>query len=220
MDYPQSKTLGRSTYISGNPLSYSTLPSLKRKAYNFNMPTFDQNGKVRSSNTNSHQLQDKLNSNDKPKDKKELTNTIMLTETDNTKLDEPKVRVRTHQNENINYLNNDIEHKENNADSLNIMNLGEKYIYQNKEKNIDLGKSLFKMKNSGTMLRSSVIKANNSSMLKKAALPTVGNKCALSATSYIQLGDNFDSKNVDADNIKDSINIGIAGKKSESRIVN
>ena len=219
MHYPQNKTLGRSTYISGNPLSYSTIPNLKRKVYNFKMPKFDGNGKVRSgcNNTNTHHQQ---NNEDNLKDKKEITNTIVLTEQSNTKLDEPKLRVRTQQNENINNLNNDIEYKENKADSLNIMNIGEKYIYQNKEKNIELGKSQFKMKNSGTMLRSSVIRANNSSMLKKSALPTVGNKCALTTTSCIQIGDKFDSKNVDVDNIKDSINIGIAGKKSESRIVN
>lgn len=208
INYSQTKPLSKSTYISGNPLSYSTIPNLKRKHYNFNMPKFDSNGKMLTAiNTNNNV------------DKREITNTIVLTEPTNVNVDDPKLRVRTQQNENINRLNNDIAYKENKADSLNIMNIGEKYIYQSKEKNIELGKSQFKMKNSGTMLRSSVIRANNSSMLKKSALPTVGNKCALTTTTYIQIGENFDSRNVDADNVKDSINTGIAGKKSESRIV-
>ena len=222
VNYPQNKPLSKSTYISGNPLSYSTIPNLKRKHYNFNMPKFDSNGKVLTSintNNNVHRIQDDNNNNNNNIDKKEITNTIVLTEPTNVNVDDPKLRVRTQQNENINRLNNDIAYKENKADSLNIMNIGEKYIYQSKEKSIDLGKSQFKMKNSGTMLRSSVIRANNSSMLKKSALPTVGNKCALTTTTYIQIGENFDSRNVDADNVKDSINTGIAGKKSESRIV-
>ena len=211
---PQNKPLNKSTYISGNPLSYSTIPNLKRKHYNFNMPKFDSNGKVRTGINTNNTVHSSNNV-----DKKEITNTIVLTEPTNINVDDPKLRVRTQQNENINRLNNDIAYKENKADSLNIMNIGEKYIYQSKEKSIDLGKSQFKMKNSGTMLRSSVIRANNSSMLKKSALPTVGNKCALTTTTYIQIGENFDSRNVDADNVKDSINTGIAGKKSESRIV-
>ena len=211
---PQNKPLNKSTYISGNPLSYSTIPNLKRKHYNFNMPKFDSNGKVRTSINTNNTVHSSNNV-----DKKEITNTIVLTEPTNINVDDPKLRVRTQQNENINRLNNDIAYKENKADSLNIMNIGEKYIYQSKEKSIDLGKSQFKMKNSGTMLRSSVIRANNSSMLKKSALPTVGNKCALTTTTYIQIGENFDSRNVDAGNVKDSINTGIAGKKNESRIV-
>ena len=211
---PQNKPLNKSTYISGNPLSYSTIPNLKRKHYNFNMPKFDSNGKVRTCINTNNTVHSSNNV-----DKKEITNTIVLTEPTNINVDDPKLRVRTQQNENINRLNNDIAYKENKADSLNIMNIGEKYIYQSKEKSIDLGKSQFKMKNSGTMLRSSVIRANNSSMLKKSALPTVGNKCALTTTTYIQIGENFDSRNVDAGNVKDSINTGIAGKKNESRIV-
>ena len=214
INHPQNKPLNKSTYISGNPLSYSTIPNLKRKHYNFNMPKFDSNGKVRTCINTNNTVHSSNNV-----DKKEITNTIVLTEPTNINVDDPKLRVRTQQNENINRLNNDIAYKENKADSLNIMNIGEKYIYQSKEKSIDLGKSQFKMKNSGTMLRSSVIRANNSSMLKKSALPTVGNKCALTTTTYIQIGENFDSRNVDAGNVKDSINTGIAGKKNESRIV-
>ena len=214
INHPQNGPLNKSTYISGNPLSYSTIPNLKRKHYNFNMPKFDSNGKVRTCINTNNTVHSSNNV-----DKKEITNTIVLTEPTNINVDDPKLRVRTQQNENINRLNNDIAYKENKADSLNIMNIGEKYIYQSKEKSIDLGKSQFKMKNSGTMLRSSVIRANNSSMLKKSALPTVGNKCALTTTTYIQIGENFDSRNVDAGNVKDSINTGIAGKKNESRIV-
>ena len=214
INHPQNKPLNKSTYISGNPLSYSTIPNLKRKHYNFNMPKFDSNGKVRTCINTNNTVHSSNNV-----DKKEITNTIVLTEPTNINVDDPKLRVRTQQNENINRLNNDIAYKENKADSLNIMNIGEKYIYQSKEKSIELGKSQFKMKNSGTMLRSSVIRANNSSMLKKSALPTVGNKCALTTTTYIQIGENFDSRNVDAGNVKDSINTGIAGKKNESRIV-
>ena len=46
---PTSKLrLGRSTYNSGNPLSFSTIPNLKRKQYNFNMPSFGPDGKVRA----------------------------------------------------------------------------------------------------------------------------------------------------------------------------
>ena len=46
---PTSKLrLGKSTYNSGNPLSFSTIPNLKRKHYNFNMPTFGPDGKVRA----------------------------------------------------------------------------------------------------------------------------------------------------------------------------
>ena len=215
INHPQNKPLNKSTYISGNPLSYSTIPNLKRKHYNFNMPKFDSNGKVRTCINTNNTVHSSNNV-----DKKEITNTIVLTEPTNINVDDPKLRVRTQQNENINRLNNDIAYKENKADNtLNIVNIGEKYIYQTKEKNVELGKSQFKMKNSGTMLRSSVIRANNSSMLKKSALPTVGNKCALTTTTYIQIGENFDSRNVDAGNVKDSINTGIAGKKNESRIV-
>jgi hypothetical protein len=91
--------------------------------------------------------------------------------------------------------------------------LGETYIHQEVGKEYKIGNNQV---GSGNMVKSSVILKNVSSSLKKSNLPSVDNKCALQNSSVIHINTNFNVKNIE--NLKNSINAGIGGKKSASRL--
>lgn len=185
--------LGKSTYNSGNPLSFSTIPDLNRHRYNFNMPKFGPDGKVIMTGTFNNRYDD--NNNKKGKH----LGSVNFDKATGAHTDNPVLRQRNAPKE--------IE--------THSSQLGETYIHQDKgntykESNAHVGK------NSGNMLKSSVIKANINSSLKQSNLPSVGNKCVLQNSSVIQINTKFDVKNIQ--NLKNSINAGIGGKKNASRL--
>ena len=180
--------LGKSTFNSGNPLSYSTIPDLNKRRYNFNMPKFGPDGKVIKTNILNNRYDENNLNNQK----------VQFDIATGAHTDNPVLRQRN-------------PSKENEIPSQ----LGETYIHQTKEKTYKenyahVGKT------SGNMLRSSVIKANVNSSLKQSNLPSVGTKCALQNSSVIQINTKFDVKNFQ--NLKNSINAGIGGKKNASRL--
>jgi hypothetical protein len=187
--------LGKSTYNSGNPLSYSTIPDLNRRRYNFNMPKFGPDGKVIMT-TILNNRNDENNLNNK---NEQHLGTVQFDIATGARTDNPVLRHRNSPKES----------------EVLPSQLGETYIHQNKNKiykenHVHAGKS------SGNMLRSSVIKANVNSSLKQSNLPSVGNKCVLQNSSVIQINTKFDVKNLP--NLKGSINAGIGGKKNASRL--
>ena len=184
--------LGKSTYNSGNPLSYSTIPDLNKRRYNFNMPKFGPDGKVITTNILNNR-NDEHNLNNKNLGK------VQFDIATGAHTDNPVLRQRNLPKES----------------EVLPSQLGETYIHQNKDKtykenHVHFGKS------SGNMLRSSVIRANVNSSLKQSNLPSVGNKCVLQNSSVIQINTKFDVKNFQ--NLKNSINAGIGGKKNASRL--
>ena len=188
---PTSKLrLGRSTYNSGNPLSFSTIPNLKRKQYNFNMPSFGPDGKVRAARGASNKRY----------------------EDDNNELKTVKFNVATGEQTDIPIARQRNPPQENES-KIYPTKLGETYIHQEVGKEYKIGNNQV---GSGNMVQSSVILKNVSSSLKKSNLPSVGNKCALQNSSVIHINTNFNVKNIE--NLKNSINAGIGGKKSASRL--
>ena len=188
---PTSKLrLGRSTYNSGNPLSFSTIPDLKRKHYNFNMPSFGPDGKVRAAGGVS---------NKRYEDNNNKLKTVKFDIATGEQTDIPISRQRNHLQEN--------------ESKTYTAKLGETYIHQETGKEYKIGNNQI---GSGNMVKSSIILKNVSSSLKKSNLPSVGNKCALQNSSVIHINTNFNVKNIE--NLKNSINAGIGGKKSASRL--
>lgn len=190
-----SNRLGKSTYNSGNPLSYITIPDLRKMKYNFNMPKFGPDGQViKTNNIINNRYNEKISNNN---NKQFGQIHFDINQGENT--DIPVVRQRNAPKEN----------------ETQPPKLGETYIHQEEGKryiegNHQAGKS------SGNMLRSSVVKQNINASLKKSNLPSVGNKCVLQNSSVIQINTKFNFK--DIENLKGSINAGIGGKKSASRL--
>ena len=187
---PIAKRLRRSTYNSGNPLSFSTIPDLKKKQYNFNMPSFGPDGKVRAAGGTLNKRY----------------------ENEKTKMKSVKFDIATGEQTDIPIARHRNPPQENEFKTLPAQ-LGETYIHQKVEKEYKIGHNQI---GSGNMVRSSVILKNASSSLKKSNLPSVGNKCALQNSSVIRINSNFNVKNIE--NLKNSINAGIGGKKSVSRL--
>ena len=190
MDSTSKLRLGRSTYNSGNPLSFSTIPDLKRKQYNFNMPNFGPDGKVRAAGVVFNKRYE--NNNNKLK-------TVKFDVVAGEQTDIPITLQRNPPQEN--------------ESKTYPVKLGETYIHQEVGKEYKIGNNQV---GSGNMLRSSIILKNVSSSLKKSNLPSVGNKCTLQNSSIIHINSNFNVKNIE--NLKNSINAGIGGKKSVSRL--
>ena len=81
----------------------------------------------------------------------------------------------------------------------------------------EIGDKNFDMKNSGSLGYSSIIKnANGSSFLKRSMLPTV-NKSSLRNTSLIKINTRFSKE--DIFDLQESVNIGIAGRKVNMRVM-
>ena len=94
--------------------------------------------------------------------------------------------------------------------------IGETYINDNHEEPIPVrNQKQYDLKNSGTLLRSSIIKNNNRSMIKKSGLPTV-NRSYIPKTNKVIMSKDF---NNDGGELKASINVGLGGRKTGSRIV-
>ena len=96
--------------------------------------------------------------------------------------------------------------------------IGETYITESKEEvpPVTFTKNKVALNNSGTMLRSSIIKGNKRSMLKNSELPNV-NRSVLPLVGKITVSNNFEANQVG--DMKSSVNVGLAGKKNASRIV-
>ena len=96
--------------------------------------------------------------------------------------------------------------------------IGETYITESKEEvpPVIFTKNKVALNNSGTMLRSSIIKGNKRSMLKNSELPNV-NRSVLPLVGKITVSNNFEANQVG--DMKSSVNVGLAGKKNASRIV-
>ena len=96
--------------------------------------------------------------------------------------------------------------------------IGEEYISDNHQEDIPavtFNKSKVELNNSGEVLRSSII-AKNRSMIKKSNLPSVYRSHA-QGMNKITLSNNFDKSQIG--DLKSSVNVGMAGKKNSSRIV-
>ena len=96
--------------------------------------------------------------------------------------------------------------------------IGETYITESKEEvpPVTFTKNKVALNNSGTMLKSSIIKGNKSSMLKNSELPHV-NRSELPFVGKITVSNNFEANQVG--DMKSSVNVGLAGKKNASSIV-
>ena len=94
--------------------------------------------------------------------------------------------------------------------------IGETYINDNHEEPIPVrNQKQYDLKNPGTLLRSSIIKNNNRSMIKKSGLPTV-NRSYIPKANTVIMSKDF---NNDGGELKASINVGLGGRKTGSRIV-
>ena len=92
----------------------------------------------------------------------------------------------------------------------------ETYINDNHEEPIPVrNQKQYDLKNPGTLLRSSIIKNNNRSMIKKSGLPTV-NRSYIPKANKVIMSKDF---NNDGGELKASINVGLGGRKTGSRIV-
>ena len=96
--------------------------------------------------------------------------------------------------------------------------IGEEYISDNHQEEIPaitFNKKKVELNNSGEVLRSSII-AKNRSMLKKSNLPSVY-RSDIQGMNKITISHNFDKSQIG--DLKSSVNVGMAGKKNSSRIV-
>ena len=183
----KSKITDPSMLGQSRMLSYSALPKLKTRQYNFNMPKpVSQSTSKEDNNINNNNTKLLLEQviKEEPEEHEEQER--------EGKHEQIQTKILSDTDINVNILNNTNTNINNNK-----MNLGDVYINtKNCNELYTTGKlKKIEMKNAGMFFKSSVIKGNQNSGIQQSLIPVVVNKSNLPVKSVIKLSTNFNKKN-------------------------
>ena len=184
----KSKITDPSMLGQSRMLSYSALPKLKTRQYNFNMPkpvsqSTSKEDNINNNNNNAKLLLEQV-IKEEPEEHEEQEKEC--------KHEQIQTKILSDTDINVNILNNTNTNINNNK-----MNLGDVYINtKNCNELYTTGKlKKIEMKNAGMFFKSSVIKGNQNSGIQQSLIPVVVNKSNLPVKSVIKLSTNFNKKN-------------------------